>query len=112
MTRSADAIVSTGRVRHGLARPIAAPRPALVEAGRDGVPWSVNRLPVAVVREEWRIVDRWWTEEPVCRRYFDVVLESGQHAVVYHDCERGGWFQHAAGSSAAGAPQPTTRLQV
>ena len=69
-----------------------APRPALVEARFDGTPRQVNRQPVALVREEWRVVDRWWTEEPVDRRYFDVVLESGQLVVVYHDGECGRWF--------------------
>jgi hypothetical protein len=52
----------------------------------------VNRQGVAAVREEWRIVDRWWTEEPLTRRYFDLVLESGQNVVVFHDGERGRWF--------------------
>jgi hypothetical protein len=37
------------------------------------------------VREEWRVVDRWWTDQPVQRRYFDVVLESGENAVVFYD---------------------------
>ena len=68
------------------------PRPALVEARFDGSPAHVNRQAVALVREEWRVVDRWWTEEPVSRRYFDVVLESGQNAVVFRDEERGCWF--------------------
>ena len=39
------------------------------------------------MREEWRIVDRWWTDEPVDRRYFDLVLETGENAVVYRDGE-------------------------
>jgi hypothetical protein len=52
----------------------------------------VNRQPVAVVREEWRVVDRWWTEQPIDRRYFDVVLESGENACVYRDEEAGSWF--------------------
>ena len=69
-----------------------APRPALVEARFDGSPRLVNRQGVALVREEWRVVDRWWTEEPVSRRYFEVVLESGQNAVVFRDEERGAWF--------------------
>ena len=47
---------------------------------------------VALVREEWRVVDRWWTEEPIHRRYFDVVLDGGERAVVYRDEEAGGWF--------------------
>jgi hypothetical protein len=56
----------------------------------------VNRVSVALVREEWRVVDRWWTEEPVDRRYFDVVLETGENAVVYRDGEIGLWFTQRA----------------
>ena len=70
-----------------------APRPALVETEFDGAPRIVNRQPVAVVREEWRVVDRWWTDEPVDRRYFEVVLESGQNLCVYRD-SRGGVLVH------------------
>ena len=73
-----------------------APRPALVEAHLGGEPRLVNRLPVALVREEWRVVDRWWTEEPVDRRYFDVVLESGENSVVFRDGESGCWFTQRA----------------
>ena len=52
----------------------------------------MNRSPVALVRDEWRVVDRWWTEEPVKRRYFDVVLAGGERAVVFLDEEVGRWF--------------------
>ena len=78
----------------GAARParLNEPRAALVEAGFDGVPERVNRQAVALVREEWRVVDRWWTEEPVSRRYFDVVLEDGRCTVAFYDGEGGGWF--------------------
>ena len=80
------------------ARPtrLSEPRPALVEAGFDGAPRQVNRQAVILVREEWRVVDRWWTEEPLSRRYFDVVLESGERRVVFHDVEHGGWFTQCA----------------
>ena len=73
-------------------RVLNAPRPALVEAGIDGTPRRVNRQAVTLVREEWRVVDRWWTEEPVSRRYFEVVLETGENTVVYRDERGGGWF--------------------
>ncbi len=76
-------------------RQLAAPRPALVEAHADGSPRRVNRQGVALLREEWRVVDRWWTEEPVERRYFEVVLESGQNTVVYRDEKRSSWFTHS-----------------
>jgi hypothetical protein len=68
----------------------------LVEGHADGTPRRVNRQGVAVVRDEWRIVDRWWTDEPVDRRYFDLVLETGENAVVYHDGENGSWFTQRA----------------
>ena len=68
------------------------PRAAVVEARVDGTPVRVNRLPVELIREEWRVVDRWWTEEPVSRRYFEVVLQSGENAVVFRDEEKACWF--------------------
>ncbi len=87
-SRSSCAARPAGRVND--------PRPALVEARFDGTPCRVDREQVALVREEWRVVDRWWTEEPVDRRYFDVVLESGRNAVVFRDEERGRWFSQRA----------------
>jgi hypothetical protein len=68
------------------------PQAVLVEAHVNGLPRKVNRAVVALVREEWRVVDRWWTEEPVSRRYFDVVLAGGENAVVFFDEEVGRWF--------------------
>jgi hypothetical protein len=86
VTYSGDARVvrSAGRLN--------APRAAVVVARVDGTPVLVNRQPVSLVREEWRVVDRWWTEEPVSRRYFEVVLQSGENAVVFRDEVRSCWF--------------------
>ena len=81
---SPRAVRAAGRLNH--------PRPAVVEARVDGTPVRVNRQPVALLREEWRVVDRWWTEEPIARRYFEVVLQSGENAVVFRDEDRGMWF--------------------
>jgi hypothetical protein len=63
-----------------------------VECRVDGAPQRVDRESVALLREEWRVVDRWWTEDPVSRRYFDVVLESGRNVVVFRDEEVSRWF--------------------
>jgi hypothetical protein len=56
----------------------------------------VGGLQVAAVREEWRVVDRWWTDEPVRRRYFEVLLETGRNVVVFHDEISGRWFTQNA----------------
>jgi hypothetical protein len=86
----------TSRTVPTISRRVNRPRPALVDPGFDGTPRLVNRQAVAVVREEWRVVDRWWTEEPISRRYFDLVLESGENSVVFRDEEAGGWFSQKA----------------
>ena len=83
-SRNPVAVRAAGRIN--------APRAALVEASPVGIPLRVNREGVALVREEWRVVDRWWTEEPLDRRYFDLVLESGRNACVFRDEEAGCWF--------------------
>jgi len=83
-SRDARAVRSAGRLN--------APRPARVEANFDGTPWQVNYVPVALLREEWRVLDRWWTESPVVRRYFEVVLETGENTVVFNDGAGGGWY--------------------
>ena len=83
-TRDTRAVRTAGRLNE--------PRPARVEASFDGTPQRVNHQPVSLVREEWRVLDRWWTEEPVRRRYFEVVLETGENTVVFLDRARGGWF--------------------
>ncbi len=69
-----------------------APLAARVEATVDGTPSQVNHHAVALVREEWRVVDRWWSEVPVVRRYFELVLETGENTVVFHDGAGGGWY--------------------
>jgi hypothetical protein len=69
-----------------------APRVARVEADANGRPLEVNHRAVVLVREEWRVVDRWWTEDPVVRGYFELVLESGENTVVFHDGANGDWY--------------------
>jgi hypothetical protein len=80
----------------GRARVLNAPRSALVETNAAGVPTVINRQQVALIREEWRVVDRWWTDEPVYRRYFDCVLAGGMGVVVFHDAVGGGWLEQKA----------------
>jgi len=40
------------------------------------------------------VQDRWWTDDPVDRSYFDVIVEPGRHALIFRESS-GGWFVHA-----------------
>jgi hypothetical protein len=78
------------------ARRLNEPRPVTVAAEREGVPASVGGVRVAEMREEWRVVDRWWTDEPARRRYFEVLLETGRNVVVFRDESSECWFEQQA----------------
>lgn len=75
------------------------PRPARVRPGPDGAPRTVDGQPIELVRESWLVEDRWWTDCPLRRRYWEVVSARGRNLVVFRDLTaaadrgaRGGWF--------------------
>jgi CO dehydrogenase/acetyl-CoA synthase delta subunit len=76
--------------------PLHLPRPARVRTATDrasGAPVEVDGRQVAQVRESWLVEDRWWTERPLRRRYWEVVTGCGRNIVVFRDLEpAGGWF--------------------
>jgi hypothetical protein len=70
------------------------PVPIEVEAGADGVPTAVGSVAVEAVREDWLVEDRWWTPEPLRRRYFELVLADGRCLVVFREpADDGSWFE-------------------
>ncbi len=78
-------------------RGLAGAHPAEVITSPDGTPHAVlrdgRRRLVVAVRDTWRVQDRWWTDTPVDRAYFDVVLEPGRPTLIFREIE-GGWFAH------------------
>ncbi len=59
------------------------PWPVPVQTYPDGSPRAVGRLAVESIREEWLVEDGWWTQKPLQRRYFELVLEDGSDVVVF-----------------------------
>ena len=79
-------------------RGLAGPVPVRVISSPGGAPHAVmldgRRRMVVAVRDSWRVQDRWWTDDPVDRSYFDVIVEPGRHALIFRESS-GGWFVHA-----------------
>jgi hypothetical protein len=73
------------------ARTLNPPRPARVRWSGDRLV-EVNGEAVESLRESWLVEDRWWTAEPLRRRYWELVGERGRNVVVFHDLCSGGWF--------------------
>ena len=73
-------------------RRLGEPIPARVRATDGGRPCAVEGRAVEAVRESWLVEDRWWTPEPLRRRYWEVVTTCGRDLVVFRDLEGGGWY--------------------
>jgi hypothetical protein len=73
-------------------RRIAEPLPAAVEADAEGTPLQIDGRPVDAVRETWLVEDRWWTERPLRRRYWEVVTTCGRNVVVFRDLVHRAWY--------------------
>jgi hypothetical protein len=59
----------------------------------------VNGEEMDSVRESWLVEDRWWTDRPLRRRYWEIVSVRGRNLIVFHDLTTadgrgapGGWF--------------------
>ena len=68
------------------------PWPVPVQTGPGGTPQAVGRLAVTSVREEWLVEDGWWTQKPLQRRYFELVLSDGSDVVVFAEPD-GRWYR-------------------
>lgn len=67
------------------------PRAAQILA-EHGIPERVGARRVDSVLEDWLVEDRWWTERPVRRRYFELVLENGRCVLVFRELGSGRWY--------------------
>jgi hypothetical protein len=80
-----------------IARPAApkVPEPVRVRADH-GKPVAVAGVRVQEVREFWIVEDRWWTEQPIRRYYWELVTVQGRNVVMFHDLVTDRWFSQTA----------------
>ena len=64
-----------------------------VQWGAGGRPMTIDGRVVDAVRESWLVEDRWWTDAPVRRRYWEVVTVDGRNSVVFRELQRGTWYR-------------------
>ncbi len=66
--------------------------------GPAGLPHAIvvdgRRREVTAIREDWLVQDRWWTDEPVDRHYYELVVEPGKVVVTFRDTRSGDWYAY------------------
>ena len=73
-------------------RRLAKPKAVRVKADETGRPKMIEKREVDAVRESWLVEDRWWTDAPLRRRYWEVVTGDGRDLVVFRDLIERRWF--------------------
>jgi CO dehydrogenase/acetyl-CoA synthase delta subunit len=75
-------------------RRLSVPTRVAVEAdAATGRPQTVGGRAIDAVRESWLVEDRWWTEKPMRRHYWEVVTVCGRDEVVFCDLRSGRWWR-------------------
>lgn len=74
-------------------RRIGIPTPVTVRVAEDGHPLVVAGQVVDAVRETWLLEDRWWTERPLRRRYWELITNDGRNLVIFHDIVTRRWWR-------------------
>jgi hypothetical protein len=90
-------VENTGKtLRADTYKPLNMPEALQVEEDASGLPVAVKlkrRQAVISIEDRWRLDDEWWRTEPVSRLYYNILLASGMHLVLYKDLGTGGWYQ-------------------
>ncbi len=81
-------------------RPVNLPRATGVHSDDRGLPLAVaphpgRQIPVRALLDVWELDDEWWRDEPIRRRYFQLLLASGQLLTVFCDLVSGRWYQQS-----------------
>lgn len=75
-------------------RRLSVPRRVAVRAAGDGTPQVIDGRAVEAIRESWLVEDRWWTERPLSRHYWEIVTVCGRDEIVFCDQVSGRWWRH------------------
>jgi CO dehydrogenase/acetyl-CoA synthase delta subunit len=74
-------------------RRLSVPTRIAVEADDGGRPLVVAGREVDAVRESWLVEDRWWTQKPLRRHYWEIVTVCGRNEVVFCDLRSHRWWR-------------------
>lgn len=77
-------------------RRLYAPQRAAVRTDSRGAPLQVDGTAVDAVREEWLVEDRWWTQKPLRRHYFELALGDGRALTVFRSARGQRWYRQRA----------------
>ncbi len=69
------------------------PIAARVRSGPGGRPLAIDGRTVDAIRESWLVEDRWWTDAPLRRRYWEIVTADGRNLVIFRELEAGDWYR-------------------
>ena len=50
-------------------------------------------MPIQLIIDEWEVTEGWWTDQPICRRYFKVIFHDGRRMIIFKDLLHNLWYK-------------------
>ena len=72
------------------------PQAIRVQVDARGKPIVVGGVQVETVNRDWLHRFGWWTDDPLRRRYYEVITVTGRRVVVFRDLFTDRWFSQKA----------------
>jgi hypothetical protein len=84
-------------MRHLVSSPgvLNAPQAIRVQVDTKGRPVTVGGVRVEAVSRDWLHRFGWWRDDPLRRRYYEVITVTGRRVVVFRDMFTDRWFSQA-----------------
>lgn len=77
-------------------RRLYSPLTVAVDVDDGGAPRAIDGVAVEATREDWLVEDRWWTERPLRRHYYELALADGRVLVIFCDLLGRRWLRQSA----------------
>jgi hypothetical protein len=50
-------------------------------------------LRITSIDDVWELADEWWRAEPIARRYYSAITETGERITIFRDLVNGSWYR-------------------
>ena len=62
-----------------------------------GIKFGRKYASITSIIDEWEVTEGWWTDQPICRRYFKVNVNDGKNLIIFKDLSNNLWYKQIFG---------------
>ena len=67
------------------------------QPSRETKPLSLTNLAIISINDLWQVVDEWWRERPISRRYYHITTQQDRRLTIFKDQLHAQWYWQKGG---------------